>query len=243
MTISANQPYFMPYFPYWQLIHAADVFVIGDDYAYIKRGWINRNRIMCNGNISYFRIDLEKKSHSQLISDLRIVELDAKKMLKTLYFNYRRMAHFQEGMALMERVLNHSERNLALFLKHSIEEICNYLGIDTRVMNTSQIEGNNAFKGKERIYDFCHRMGATQYVNPIGGTELYHSKEFEEQGITLAFLHSNVATHHPEDITFANGLSIVDAVMRHSREELHDLLDDYTLVDNEGKPVLSLLNT
>lgn len=35
MTISANQPYFMPYFPYWQLIHASDAFFMCDDYAFI----------------------------------------------------------------------------------------------------------------------------------------------------------------------------------------------------------------
>ena len=242
MTISANQPYFMPYFPYWQLIYASDAFFMCDDYAFIKGGWINRNRIFCNGNVTYYRIDLEKLSFRKLISDIQMVALDIEKMLRTLQVNYRKMPHFQEGMSLMERILNHHERNLALFLRHSIEEVCNYLGIHTRLMRTSQIEGNDAFKGKERIYDLCHRIGATHYVNPIGGMKLYDSKEFEEQGIALAFIHSNVASHHPEDITFANGLSIVDAVMRHSREELHDLLDDYTLVDNEGKPVKSPLN-
>ena len=243
MTISANQPYFMPYFPYWQLIHAADVFIMCDDYAFIKGGWINRNRILCNGNITYYRIDLEKQSYRKLISDIQMVELDVEKKLWTLQVNYRRTPYFQEGMSLMEHILNYHERNLVLFLRHSIEEMCNYLGINTRLMSTSQIEGNNALKGKERIFDFCHHMGATHYVNPIGGMKLYDSKEFEKQGIALAFIHSNVASHHPEDITFANGFSIVDAVMRHSREELHDLLNDYTLVDNEGNPVKSPFNT
>ncbi len=242
MTISANQPYFIPYFPYWQLIHAADIFVIGDNYAFIRGGWINRNRILCNGDVTYFRINLMKKSCNRLICDIQMMEMDVNKMLLILQSNYRRTPHFQDGMALMERILNHHERNLALFLKHSIEEVCGYLGINTKLMSTSQIEGNDIFKEKERIFDFCHRMGASHYINPIGGITLYDAKEFEEQGIALAFMHSNVASHHPEDISFANGLSIVDAVMRHSQEELHDLLDDYTLVDNDGNPITSSLN-
>lgn len=45
MTIFANQPFFMPCFPYWQLIHAADVFIICDDYVFIKGGWVNRKPI------------------------------------------------------------------------------------------------------------------------------------------------------------------------------------------------------
>ena len=40
------QPYFFPYIGYFQLINAADKFVIYDDVNYIKQGWINRNRIL-----------------------------------------------------------------------------------------------------------------------------------------------------------------------------------------------------
>ena len=44
--IAIMQPYFFPYIGYWQLINAADMFVVGDSVHYIKHGWINRNRIL-----------------------------------------------------------------------------------------------------------------------------------------------------------------------------------------------------
>ena len=31
MTVAANQPYFLPYLPYWQLIDCADLFLVCDD--------------------------------------------------------------------------------------------------------------------------------------------------------------------------------------------------------------------
>ncbi|WP_340643645.1 WbqC family protein, partial [Phenylobacterium sp.] len=43
------QPYLLPYIGYFQLIAAADVFVIYDDVQYMRGGWINRNRILLNG--------------------------------------------------------------------------------------------------------------------------------------------------------------------------------------------------
>ncbi len=49
MKLAIMQPYFFPYIGYWQLIHAVDRFVIYDDVNYIKGGWINRNRILING--------------------------------------------------------------------------------------------------------------------------------------------------------------------------------------------------
>lgn len=50
VIMGGNQPYFMPYIGYWQLINAVDVFIISDDYNYINGGWINRNRILEKGS-------------------------------------------------------------------------------------------------------------------------------------------------------------------------------------------------
>ena len=56
MTVGIMQPYFFPYIGYWQMINAVDKYVIFDDVNYIKRGWINRNRILYQDNIVYFGI-------------------------------------------------------------------------------------------------------------------------------------------------------------------------------------------
>jgi hypothetical protein len=46
MKIAIIQPYFFPYIGYWQLIHAVDCFVSFDEAQYLKRGWVNKNRIL-----------------------------------------------------------------------------------------------------------------------------------------------------------------------------------------------------
>ena len=51
-TLALMQPYFLPYLGYWQLLAAADQFVLYDEVNYIKGGWINRNRILINGQPS-----------------------------------------------------------------------------------------------------------------------------------------------------------------------------------------------
>jgi hypothetical protein len=62
MKLAIMQPYFFPYIGYWQLIRAADRFVIYDDVNYIKGGWINRNRILINGEPSYITVPLHQSS-------------------------------------------------------------------------------------------------------------------------------------------------------------------------------------
>ncbi|EES4554759.1 WbqC family protein, partial [Escherichia coli] len=50
MKLAIMQPYLFPYLGYYQLMSSVDKFIIYDDVSYIKNGWINRNRILVNGN-------------------------------------------------------------------------------------------------------------------------------------------------------------------------------------------------
>jgi len=230
MTLSANQPYFLAYFPYWQLIHAADVFLISDDYAYMKRGWVNRNRILVNGQPQYFRVEIVKASCHRLINETMLMPINTRTKLKTLSLAYHQAPYFEEGYQLMERILHYDDRNLAHFLTNSIQEICAYLGITTTLALTSQIKGNAHLKREGRIYDFCHRLGANHYINAIGGQSLYRYEEFERQGIRLSFIHSNIGEYPQLNSTFVPNMSVIDAIMFNSREQLRHMLDLYTLI-------------
>lgn len=224
MTLSANQPYFLPYFPYWQLIHAADRFLIADDYAYMMRSWIPRNRILVNGRPVYFRVEVDGASCHRLIGEIPLLPPDSERKLQTLEMAYRRAPFLREGMDLAARIFACREPLLVDFLTASMREVCGYLGIETPFGTTSSLEGNALLRREERIYDFCHRLGATRYINAIGGQALYRFDEFRRQGIRLQFLRSTAVLRHPQ-------LSVIDAVMHHSRDELHTLLDHYTLID------------
>ncbi len=86
MKIAIMQPYIFPYIGYFQLIHAADVFVFYDDVNYINRGWINRNRILLNGKDQLFTIPCKEASQNKLIKDIEVLA-DKKafqKMLTTM---------------------------------------------------------------------------------------------------------------------------------------------------------------
>ena len=72
VIMGGNQPYFIPYIGYWQLINAVDVFIISDDYNYINKGWISRNRILEKGNPRYFNIEISHASSNKKINELYI---------------------------------------------------------------------------------------------------------------------------------------------------------------------------
>ena len=220
MILSANQPYFLPYFPWWQLIAQADLFLIGDDNAFMKHSWIYRNRIRVNGSQTYFRIRVRDMSCHRTIAQTEILPPDVSTMLRTLEMAYHKAPYFADGFALAERILLCTDMNLCRFLTHSIREVCDYLGIGTQLGFTSDYAGNTRLVREERLYEFCRRTGADVYVNAIGGQALYDRAEFAAHGIELRFLQTEVP----------DNLSIIDSVMNRSREELHEMLGRFRYV-------------
>jgi len=230
MTISSNQPYFMPYLPYWQLIDCADLFLVGDDFSYRKSSWIPRNRILVNGRVQFFRIELRHQSSNTLIRDMEIVPPDLSVKLRTLEMAYHKAPCFAEGYALCERVLRFPSGNLCEFLTASIKEVCKYMYIDTPIGFTSDVPGNSEFRNKERIYHLCKYYGADTYVNATGGQALYDYDGFRSHGLRLAFLRTEIPAYKQLSDRFVPGLSVMDAVMFLSREQLRDMLDKRSFI-------------
>ena len=72
MKLAIMQPYFFPYIGYFQLINAVDKFVFYDDVNFIKGGWINRNRILVNGEIKFFTVPITGVSSFKKTKETRI---------------------------------------------------------------------------------------------------------------------------------------------------------------------------
>lgn len=231
MTLSANQPYFMPYLAYWQLIDSADLFLIGDDYNYIRHGWIGRNRVLVGGEPAYVGISIKGASPNRLISELEIADVNASQILNILRHNYCKAPFFDETMGLMEDILGFPERNLSAFLTHSIEEVCRHIGITTRIGKTSDFDTYGRLKKEDRIYEYCRLTGADTYINAVGGQELYSYDDFMKHGVRLKFINSRLPEYPQRTESFVPGLSIMDVMMFNSREEITNMLTQYSLIE------------
>nr|WP_315817042.1 WbqC family protein [Paraflavitalea speifideiaquila] len=75
MKIAIMQPYFFPYIGQFQLIQAVDRFILCDDVQYIRHGWINRNRILKNGDgFQYVIIPVVAHKSRESIKHIKAVE-------------------------------------------------------------------------------------------------------------------------------------------------------------------------
>ena len=237
MKLGIMQPYFFPYIGYWQLINEVDTYIIYDDVNFIKGGWINRNRILVNGKPMFYNVQMKEASPFKKINEVEVANTDIikRKMLTTLEMNYKKAPFFQQVYPMLKDIIEQDENNLAKYLEYSIRKICEYLDIKIKIVMSSSIQKNNELKGKEKVIHICKLMMATDYVNAIGGQELYDYESFEKNGLQLNFLKTNSIEYKQFKNDFISNLSIIDVLMFNSKEELNIILNDYELINNKTK--------
>lgn len=232
MRVAIMQPYFLPYVGYFQLLAAVDVFVVYDNIKYTKKGWINRNRFLLNGRDALFSLPLKKDSDQLDVRDRVLAEdFDRAKLLGRFREAYRRAPFFHEACPLVESAVLHAESNLFRYILHSLELLVQHLGIGTRLVVSSAVPADHRLQGEEKVLAICAELGATTYINAIGGQGLYSKERFRDRRVELNFLRSAPFTYRQFDHEFVPWLSILDVIMFNPPAVLDNYLrTGYTLI-------------
>ena len=231
--IAVMQPYLFPYIGYFQLIHSVDKFIYLDDVTYIKRGWINRNKILIQNHPAYFTIPCKKISQNKHINETEHDLNDSKrqKLLKKLTLAYKNAPYFHDVIEIFEQVITSDHTKIGELAKLSIGQICSYLGLKTLLIKSSTLYGNNNLYGEDRIIDFCIKEKAHTYINPMGGQKLYNSQVFDRHGINLNFMMPESLPYKQFNNDFVPWLSILDVLMFNDPHTVRaTLLKAYKLV-------------
>ena len=208
------QPYFFPYIGYFQLMHAVDVFVMYDDAQYMKGGWINRNRIRSRHTATWLTFPVRKASRELAINQREYLLSDGAathRIEQRLQASYAGAPCRREVGPVISGLLRFNESNVATFNANLLEALARQLGIGCRFLVSSQIDKPANLKGQAKVIDLCRRIGASHYVNPVGGVELYDAASFDAAGLRLSFLRTTTMP-----VTLADGqqyLSIIDGLM------------------------------
>ena len=242
--IAAMQPYLFPYLGYFQLINAVDEFVLGDVLQYEKESWINRNRILVNGQIKLITFPLKKDGLAAPIKNRVFADTFNKEMprlLKTIRLSYSRAPNFPEFYPLLQKILLFPDNNLFNFTENSIREICRYVGISTPIRLASSLDFPFQMEKQERVVRTVKALAGDMYVNPIGGMALYDSGTFERHGLQLRFHRMNTLSYAQFNYIFHPNLSIIDVLMFNSPTTLRPMLTQFSLFTGERRQPAELL--
>lgn len=200
------QPYYYPYVGYFELIKTVDKFVFLNNVQYIRRGWVNRNRIRWNVDWKYLTVPIVKCSQSTLIEDIQISGKDWQTQhLMDLNYSYEEACNHSAFQYLASLETN----SLCDLLMQTIKHTSNLLGIKTEFIDSRDFPTERT--KQYRLIDICKQIGANIYVNAAGGADLYQKSDFEQEGISLEFI---------KPTTNENKLSILDLLLHDKIKEV-----------------------
>ena len=231
--IAIMQPYFFPYIGYFQLINSVDEFIIYDNIQYTKKGWINRNRILCNESDKFITLPLKKDSDFKDVFERKLSDTwidDRNKILNLIKTSYRKAPFFNDVFEIVQKCLLYDNQNLFNFIFNSIKIINEYLEIKTKMILSSSVNIDHSLKSKHKVIAICKEMNATTYINAIGGVDLYDKDEFLENKIFLNFIKSNSLNYKQFDNEFIPWLSITDVMMFNSKNRVIELVNSYSII-------------
>jgi hypothetical protein len=234
MKIAVMQPYVFPYIGYFQLVNAVDEFVFYDDVNFMKKSYINHNNLLVNSEKHRFVIPCKGISQNKLIKDIELF-LDKKakeKLLKTISQAYKKAPFFGQVFFVLEQLIKEdTSKTISEFAIKSIKVISNYLSIEcVWSISSERYPESVGLKKEMRLINIAHKANATQYINPIGGLDLYKKSDFEEHDLTLRFLKSNTINYKQFSNDFVPWLSMIDVLMFNNISDIKTLLNEFELV-------------
>ena len=234
MKLAIMQPYFFPYIGYFQLMSSVDTFVVYDNIQFVKKGWIHRNRILVNGDDSYFTLPLKKDSDFLNINDRFLAEsfnVEKLKLIRKIEGAYKKAPFFNDVYPIISDILNYENTNLFSFIFNSIEKLISYLSIEVKLIKSTNLNFDiQGFKGQDKVIKICKSLDAQVYINAIGGVELYNKQTFSNEDIELKFIKSDSIKYKQFRNDFIPWLSIIDVMMFNSKEEILRMIASYEFI-------------
>ena len=187
--VAIVQSSYIPWKGYFDLIRAADEFILLDDVQFTKRDWRSRNQIKTQHGLAWLTVPVRTKGrYLQLIQEAEISEPRwGQDHWATISANYARAPFFKayaDPLASLYAPQADAER-LSAVNHRFIVTLCQLLGITTPIHWSTDYE---APAGKnERLIELCLKAGATDYLSGPNARGYLDETMFAAAGIQVQF--------------------------------------------------------
>lgn len=231
MNYAIMQPYFFPYIGYYSLVANTDYFIFFDTPQYIKKGWINRNRILsCKNEPIYVNVPVQKAERATAIKDICINNNEnwKEKIYGQLTAYKAKAPYYNRVLELVENVVNTKTQSISVMAQESIKQTVEYLGYEKKYDIFSYMDMDITVSAPDEwALEITKALGGEQYTNPIGGKEFFDARKYDEAGIELFFINQELIEYNQFGGDFEPGLSMLDVMMFCSPSEIREMMKHY----------------
>lgn len=231
MRIAIMQPYFFPYLGYYSLIKETDRFILFDTVQHIRHGWITRNRILKPvEGWQYILVPLQKHGIKTNINEIKIKNSEdwKGKILSQLEHYKKRSPFYKETVSVVESALSIETDSIVSLNKNILVKTCEYfnLPLNIEIYSDMNLAVDEATHPGEWALNISKAVNAKEYVNPVGGIDIFDSSQFDSAAISIRFLANNLGRYNQRRLDFEAGLSIIDVMMFNDIDDIRKLIGD-----------------
>lgn len=224
--IAILQSNYIPWKGYFDLISAVDEFVIFDEMQFTKRDWRNRNQIKTPNGMKWLTVPVRTKgSFNQKIIDTQIDGDEwVENHIKSLEHNYSGAKFFNEILTIIKPIYLEKKFNYISDLNlEFIKAICNYLEIDTKILNSSDLGVLNNGK-TDRLIDICKKLKGKIYVSGIAAKNYIEIDKFNKAKIKVEWFDYDGFIEYPQLWgEFSHNVTILDLLFNCGKKSKHYL--------------------
>lgn len=135
MIVAVDQPNYIPWKGYFDMIHDVDLFIFYNDVQYTTRDWRNRNIIKTPNGAKWLTVPVCRGARDRRICDVEIADSAWQRIhYETIRFAYGKAPYFKKYKDFLEDVyLDHEWKYLRELDEYMIKTIAtDFLGCRTR---------------------------------------------------------------------------------------------------------------
>lgn len=216
MRIAICQPTYLAWLGYFDLMDQVDAFVLLDTVQFEKQSWQQRNRIKTPTGLQWLTVPVVFRGRlEQKICEVEIRDPDfARKHLRAIELNYARAPFVQEYLPELSTILHELDYGdrLAVLNLRLISWLTRVLGVRTPLILASALGAEG--KRTQLLANICRKLGATEYVSPIGSAEylLGEIDAMSEAGVETRFHNYSHPTYDQQFPPFLPFASVIDLI-------------------------------
>jgi len=218
MKLAASYLSYLPNLSFFLKWIASDVFIIADDYQYVKHHYINRTKIKTVAGEAWLTVPvLSKGRQGQKMSQ---VELNhhlkwQSKHRRSLETNYTYAPYFPFLYDDLNEIYAASWKCLPELNKELLFCLASYLRLSKPLFTSDlNLQGN----GEGKLFAMLSEMNCDAYLADCSFQGYLSEKSFEESGFSLDFIDFKCKEYHQQFGAFAPNLSIVDLLFNEGPE-------------------------
>ena len=217
-TLVILQSNYLPWKGYFDLMAAADEFVLFDEVQFTKNDWRNRNKIVLGGKLHWLTIPVATagKLGTPISSIEPIGTAWAKAHWETMTQAYSSASHFKVLWPTLEDTYAEaaSLTRLSAINRLFLMRLGELLGIATPFIDSASIP-RTVQDPTARLVEICRARGATRYISGPAARAYLRKDQLDSAGIELFFAnYQNYPYYDQAMAPFEHGVSIIDTLMR-----------------------------